>query len=350
MSFNRNITIVCPEALPSDSALGRAWDELVANNGAAGFMQSTGWAQAKRKQGVRTYHQILFDEGDIIGGALCYLPACGNRPVIGDMPHGPVLPWQDQELARTGLSLLISNLQENAHSMHCIGIRVEPNLVPPVPTVLRNFHKAPVGQLPEETNVLDIIEDDEILLARMHPKCRYNIKLALRSGVNVREDNSKVALKSFYRLLGEAALRDDFGLEPFQFFQDLWETLAIAMARIFLVEHEGELLGGLLLLKFGQRATYLYGGISNHKRNLMAGYALQWQAIRAAQDWNCTSYDFYGFVSPTDQSHPYARFSRFKESFGGRSVRSIGAQEILFTDRLSDVVVEAIGQLGGRVT
>jgi lipid II:glycine glycyltransferase (peptidoglycan interpeptide bridge formation enzyme) len=44
-----------------------------------------------------------------------------------------------------------------------------------------------------------------------------------------------------------------------------------------------KLLGGLVQITFGKTSTYLYGGITNSKRNLMSGYALQWEAIQRAK-------------------------------------------------------------------
>ena len=55
-----------------------------------------------------------------------------------------------------------------------------------------------------------------------------------------------------------------------------------------------------------------------------AGYALQWQAILKSKSWQCNEYDLYGFVLPAEINNPYARFfSRFKQQFAGRHVRTI---------------------------
>ncbi|MFX5603178.1 peptidoglycan bridge formation glycyltransferase FemA/FemB family protein, partial [Acinetobacter baumannii] len=76
--------------------------------------------------------------------------------------------------------------------------------------------------------------------------------------------------------------------------------------------------------------------VSNQKRNLMGGYALQWEAMRRAKAEGCTIYDFYGFDAFRSSEHPYARFSQFKSQFGGKPVRLIGAHDLFFTDRLAD--------------
>ena len=64
--------------------------------------------------------------------------------------------------------------------------------------------------LPNETLCLDLTLSEEQLLAQMHPKGRYNIGLANKKGVVVREYNDASSLNEFYPALIEAAQRDDF--------------------------------------------------------------------------------------------------------------------------------------------
>ena len=97
-----------------------------------------------------------------------------------------------------------------------------------------------------------------------------------------------------------------------------------------------------MLVTYGKRATYLYGGISDTKRNLMGGYALQWAALETAKEADCQIYDFYGFDPFRSSEHPYARFSQFKSQFGGEAVKLIGAQDYFFPDNLADAVVKLI--------
>jgi lipid II:glycine glycyltransferase (peptidoglycan interpeptide bridge formation enzyme) len=101
----------------------------------------------------------------------------------------------------------------------------------------------------------------------------------------------------------------------------------------------------MIMTLAGNRATYLYGGTSNQKRQMMAGYALQWHAIRTARELNCSTYDFFGYVAPCRVDHEYARFSRFKAQFGGKPQRFVGAHDIVFVDHLADIIVRAIGEV-----
>ena len=53
---------------------------------------------------------------------------------------------------------------------------------------------------------------------------------------------------------------------------------------------------------------------------LRANYLLKWEAIRSSRAEGATSYDMWGLV------HPGIR--QFKEGFGGREVRLIGAWDL----------------------
>ena len=55
-------------------------------------------------------------------------------------------------------------------------------------------------------------------------------------------------------------------------------------------------------------------------------------------------YDFYGYVGPGRPDHPYDRFSRFKEKFGGRPVRRVGSRDVFFYDRLAAAALAALRQ------
>src|SRR5205823_7931299 len=148
-----------------------------------------------------------------------------------------------------------------------VALRVEPRLAPPAPGLLRDFHRAPVDLMPSETLYLDIRPEPDALLGAMHPKWRYNIRLAGRAGVRVRESRDLADLGQLYAVLQEAAGRGEFFLEPLSFFTALHEQFVKpGLARVLLAEHEGRVLAGLLLVTFATPATYLYRGPAHYGR------------------------------------------------------------------------------------
>jgi peptidoglycan pentaglycine glycine transferase (the first glycine) len=330
------------DGLDPASPEGQAWEALVAAEETSGFMQSLHWAAFKARRDFRMLHLALHDGDRLVGGALCY--AAPSRHPFGVLaaPDGPILPWSDTTRAREGLRLLLEAAEECAPAYGVQALQIEPRLLAPRPALLRNFRRAPVDLLPTETLYLDLRPSPDDLLAAMHPKGRYNIRLAERRGVAVRETSEPAAVHQFYPLVAAAGERDDFFVEPRSFFAALAEALCPpGLARFLFAEHEGETLAAMLLVTYGTRATYLYGGVANQKRHLMAGYALQWAAMLSARRMGCRVYDFYGYEASGTPDHLYASFSRFKRQFGGTAVHFVGAQTYSFLDGLADAVIRA---------
>jgi lipid II:glycine glycyltransferase (peptidoglycan interpeptide bridge formation enzyme) len=334
-----------PDISIDDDAAACKWEALVTSNPASGIMQSLPWAEVKRRQGLSSFHLGVYQDNEMIGGALFYTASKRNGAAILVAPEGPVLPWNDDVLARKSLGLIIDEVERQSRSLGIITLRIEPRLPPPSPSILHEFGRAPVDLVPSETLVIDISQPPEAILASMKPKGRYNIGLAQRADVEVVSDCSETAVNRFHSIMLEASARDGFEVEPLQFFEHLASVLVPSgHAKFLFAEHNGETLGTLLLMTYGRRATYLYGGITNRKRNVMGGYALQWAAMNAARNAGCSEYDLYGFDASGAPQHRYSRFSQFKSRFGGTVERYIGAQDYFFLDNLSDAFVKIVGE------
>jgi lipid II:glycine glycyltransferase (peptidoglycan interpeptide bridge formation enzyme) len=332
------------------SALGTKWETLVRANPASGFMQSLNWAEVKRRQGLTAFHLGVFQDGELMGGAIFYASMRRNGAGILIAPEGPVLPWEHEALATQALRLIMDTAQSQASQLGVMAMRIEPRLPPPPMPALREFGRAPADLVPRETLYIDLSLTEQSLLQGMRPKGRYNIALSLRHGVQVLEDSTGAAIEEFHSIVKEASKRDDFALEPQSFFEHLAAVMCPAgSARFLFSKHEGETLGALLLMTYGNRATYLYGGISNKKRNFMSGYALQWTAMTMAKELGCATYDFYGIDSFRAPEHRYGRFSQFKSQFGGQVMRFIGAQDYFFLDNLADAFIKVVAETKDQV-
>lgn len=316
------------------------WDALAGQAAESGFMQSSAWAAFKRMEGYETPRFGLFEEDNLIGGGtLLHYPAKGSEGFLV-CPEGPILPWNDREKARDGLRKLLAVAQGLAERKGGLGLRIEPHLPPPRPSLLRNWNRAPIDLNPIHSLMLDLTLSDEELRAQMHPKGRYNLGLAARHGVQVRRSNRMQDLSVFYPLFEETGRRDDFFAEPYSFFLNLGAALfPCGQAELFLAEWQGKTLAALLVIFFGRRATYLYGGSSGQHRNVMPTYALHWAAAQAARERGCLEYDLYGYDPFGQPDHAYAGFSRFKKQFGGVRHDWIGAYDLIFYDRLADTLI-----------
>jgi len=203
---------------------------------------------------------------------------------------------------------------------------VEANIVPPQILV----HQVP----PKATLMVGLLGSEAELLGEMHEKTRYNIRLAERKGVEVREAGIQDGFEKFWHLIQETADRDHIGIHSREYYKKMLETVrgVDIQAHLFLAECEGEPLATAVLIICGDTATYLHGGSSSMQRNLMAPYALQWRMMLYAKLQGCRWYDMWGVAPVAQQTQNYstwAGITRFKMGFGGEVLEGAGTYDII---------------------
>lgn len=338
--------------LDGKTPLALRWNSLVIEYGAQGFMQTLDWARFKRYMGFNVLHLGLFVDGELSGGAIFYTSANNKGTGFLVAPDGPILPWHNEELAALCLKKLIDFARLKSAALSTMALRVAPRLTTK-PAALADFAPAPLSITEHKTMYLPLNLPGEELLQRLKPKARYNIGLAQRHGVVVREASVLDSVLKFCAVMEQVAARNQYFVEPLEFFVALFETLCDSgMVRVFFAEHEGDVLGALLMISFGGRASYLAGGTTDCKRNLMGGYALQWAAIEAARQAGYSHYDFWGYdaMAIANPEHTYAGFSRFKSQFAGEPTEFIGTFDYYFMDQLADVIIRAMQEIPAENT
>jgi len=186
-----------------------------------------------------------------------------------------------------------------------------------------SFVKAEADIQPPDTVILDLLQPMESIIEQMKPKWRYNYRLSIKKGVKVRQaEKSEIAV--FYNLLKETSKRDRIAIHGFEYYKALFEN-KVPEIRLYLAEHEGDILAGIVTLFRGQQAVYLYGASSDKKRNFMPAYALQLKAIEDAKNFGCKNYDFFGIPPSNEKSHSMSGLYQFKTGFGGRIIHRIGS-------------------------
>ena len=193
------------------------------------------------------------------------------------------------------------------------------------------LRKAPVDVQPPDTVVIDLRDDEQEIIAGMHKKNRYNIRLAERKGVKV-DEAEPARIACWYELYRETAKRDRISIHSRAYYERLFELSEEPDAprlRLYLASHEAEILAGIIVVYYAGGATYLYGASSNEKRSLMPNYALQWRAIVDARRSGCAWYDMFGVPPADDPSHPMHGLYRFKTGFGGTLIHRLGCWDSL---------------------
>lgn len=191
---------------------------------------------------------------------------------------------------------------------------------------------------PETTLVLDLTQTEEQILAQMKPKGRYNIKVAQKHGIRVRQIQSKEAAKIFYELLQKTTARDGFSGHPQNYYEKFLEVLGKDVATCFVAEQAGKPLAASLCTFYGDTATYYYGASDHEYRNRMAPYLVQWRAIQEAKKRGCKYYDFLGIAPEGTEKHSLSGVTDFKKKFGGEVVSYPKSQELILKDRIFRVI------------
>lgn len=188
---------------------------------------------------------------------------------------------------------------------------------------------------PSQTLILDLASSEEELLAGMHEKTRYNIRLAERKGVKVfPASTGDDGFEVFWQLVEETSERAGIKSHDKDYYRKMLKTMD---AKIFFAEHDGKVLAAVLMIYFGERVTYLHGASSRTKRELMAPHLLHWHVIKDAKERGLKEYDFWG-VAPLeeregklaikDPKHAWAGITRFKKGFGGAYVEYPGTFDL----------------------
>ena len=237
-----------------------------------------------------------------------------------------ILPWKVGYCPKVGEMLENDwdKLAVEGKKQNCVFIKIESNEIksdrPKVITQLRNYAITQSSRtFASHTLLLDLTKSEEELLAGMHQKTRYNIKVAERHGVVVEEKNDDEGLNIFLKLQKETAARQKFYVHPDKYYQTLFLTCH-ANTHILTAKLGNECLGALFLLRYGDTFYYPYGGTADIHRETMFGTLLMWEAIRLGKRLGCKTFDMWGASAGDDPKDPWSGFTRFKKGFGGQLV------------------------------
>ena len=322
------------------------WDDFVAGHPHGSLLQTTQWAQLKNRFGWHSHRVWLRQDGQLVAGAqVLYRSVAFGAIKMGYIPHGPLVNWDDDEQ----VAVLLNQLDQSAYQNRAGIMKLEPLLwedeLPPAgwqAITQRHNLRIPSDTIqPPRTILLDLHPAGDDILAAMKQKTRYNIRLAEKKGVTVRQGDLS-DMPAFVRLLAETARRDTFSIHDPRYYRSAMELFPEQSA-LLLAEYEGQPLAGVMVFATGQTAAYLYGASGSAERQRMPAYAAQWAAIQWAKARGCTHYDFWGvpdypletleteFTTRQDGLWPVYRFKR---GFGGELRRTVGAADRVYNNLL----------------
>ena len=319
-------------------------------------LQSFEWGQFREKTGIKVIRNDNF------------------QLTIHKIPR---TPWNIGYLPKGNLpdEKLIEELKNIGKENKCIFIQLEPN----VPALTSEVADSPREALAKRgwtprrwtlenlglrhsfhplftkyTFVLDLTKSEDELLKGMHPKTRYNIKVAQKHGVKVLEDNSDKAFETYLKLTSETTKRQKFYAHTQNYHKLMWQELGIKnqelriknkknhdskfllhdsnrlTAHLLLAKYKNEVLVDWVLFTFKDTLYYPYGASSDQHRETMASNLIMWEAIKFGKKLGLKKFDMWGALGPNpDPNDPWYGFHRFKQGYGAELVEFIGSYDLI---------------------
>lgn len=301
------------------------------------FLQSPEWAKLKSEWTNEVL--LVEDEKGNIKGSMSILirKVPYFKSTMMYSPRGPVCDIHDKEVIKE----LVAGIKELAQKYNAFILKVDPD-VPSSDEEFKTIVKECGFKIKE--NVKDFTEviqpryvfrlnvenkTEEELLKSFHEKTRYNIRLAGRKGVTIR-DGGREDLKDFYRIMKETGNRDDFLIRPLEYFEQMYDCMGKEYLRVIMADYNGKPISGAIAIYYGNKVWYLYGASSNENRNVMPNYLVQWEMIKWAIEKKCDIYDFRGVSGHVDEHHPQYGIYKFKKGFNGDFVEFVGELYMVF--------------------
>lgn len=237
---------------------------------------------------------------------------------IGYFPKGP-MPTRS----------MLKELTILGKQKRAIFIQIEPNAT-------GNFNLLPLSHRPlftKYTFILDLSKSEDELLTSMHPKTRYNIRVAQKHGIEVKEDNSVSAFAEYLRLTKETTDRQGFYAHDDTYHQTMWQVMhKNNIARLFTASYQEKILTAWIVFVWKDTIYYPYGASSREHRDVMAPTLMLWEIARWAKKKGLKYFDLWGALGPRPDEHdPWFGFHRFKQGFSPRLVEFAGSYDLVLT-------------------
>jgi len=234
---------------------------------------------------------------------------------------------------------MLKALKKYGKENNLIFIKLEPNVALDSKTkskklinLLKDHGAVPGKTLFTPTSFwIDLTKDENELMKGFSSKTRYNIRLAGRKGVEVKEDNSDKAFKKYLELTRETVERQGFYAHTEKYHKLMWQYLNSSMmnrendkpiARLLTATYKGEIITTWVLFVWKDFLYYPYGASSNEHKNVMANNLVMWEAIKYGKKLDLKTFDLWG-------REPGKGFTKFKEGYAPQVVEFLGSWDLV---------------------
>ncbi|MFS8159434.1 MAG: lipid II:glycine glycyltransferase FemX [Candidatus Roizmanbacteria bacterium] len=304
---------------------GKEWNEVVNHP-----MQSWEWGEARLKMGTKVVRLGEYEDGKLINGyqyslhRIPYLPYTLAYLPRSVMPSHAVLAELRDLLKKTNtISMLIEPYVQKSYTIK------KGSLLKPSPHPL----------FPRWTQIIDLTPSEEELKARLKSKTRYNIGLAVKKGVEIKEMTDDQGFEIFLTLYFDTTKRQKYKGHTKNYHKIIFDHMKNGLAHILITFYQGKPLSAYELFHFKDRLYYPYGGSSVEHREVMASNLLMWEALRLGKRLGVSSFDLWGSLPPDYAQTPqtdsaWAGFTRFKEGYNANFIEYIGSYDLIIEPTL----------------
>jgi len=291
-------------------------------------VQTWEWGEFQQSQGHKIFRFGVFDQKNKIVSAytISFHQIPKTKFSIGTILRGPVV---DDDM--------LQNIKQVALEQNAIFVKLEPNIPKSQASMqFSNLVVSPKVAFYPHTFIIDTTKTEDELMASLHPKTRYNIKVANRHGVEIKEATNDKGFEIYLKLLLSTTKRQGFYLHTAKYHRDLWQLLQHTdIPHIMLASYQGEVLSAFMIFKLKDRLFYPYGASLDTYRQVMAPTLLMWETIKLAKKLKCLTFDMWGCLGPNAQEGENGfGFHRFKQGFGGQMLEYVGTYDFVINPNL----------------
>jgi lipid II:glycine glycyltransferase (peptidoglycan interpeptide bridge formation enzyme) len=228
------------------------------------------------------------------------------------------------------LEQAIVALKDCAAAQNALFIRVEPQ-GPFDDNAFRSLGLRPAHRniQPRYTLIKQLDKPEDELLAEMTATNRNLHRTAANKGLAFQSSSDPQDVSIFLAMMHEVAGRNNITIHRDDYYKTMAQTLMpLDALRLFIANLHHKPVAASLV--FDNKHTRYYAHAASHAeaRKLHPGTPLVSHMIFDAKKSGKQAFDFYGIAPPDQPNHPWAGFTKFKQSFGGEVVDRHGTWEL----------------------
>jgi lipid II:glycine glycyltransferase (peptidoglycan interpeptide bridge formation enzyme) len=149
------------------------------------------------------------------------------------------------------------------------------------------------GVVHHKCHQLSLEAGPEEIIKTIRRQLRQQIYKSMKNDLVIQTAHDETELDEFYKIYVHSRKRLGLPPQPYNFFKLLWKTFLFSKRiTLLLVRYEGQLLAGLIMLKFKGRCSCEYIGTSDGSKSFNSGHFIFWEAIKSAYSEGYKIFDF----------------------------------------------------------